>query len=93
MYDEGDHGRGEPGELHRPQPANPQQYARSHPLRLAILALLASKRHPERSVGALSAELPDSPASVVVEYHLRVLRNVGLVGKRDTGSNAIYSLA
>jgi predicted transcriptional regulator len=62
-------------------------------LRLAILALLASKRHPERAADDLRVELPDFPALAVVEYHLGVLREVGLVSEREVGSTTIYGLA
>ncbi len=82
--------RDEPGELRLRESSNPQDYARSHPLRLAILALLSSKRRPERSAEDLSTELPDFPTLAVVEYHLGVLRRVGLISEHEASAGAVY---
>ncbi|HWA55227.1 MAG TPA: hypothetical protein VG816_13745 [Solirubrobacterales bacterium] len=52
--------------------------ARRHPLRLHIIALSVRKGQsldPED----LRRELPDHPTVAVIEYHLFVLRKVGLV--------------
>jgi DNA-binding transcriptional ArsR family regulator len=68
-----------------------QDYARRHPLRVAILALLSSKRQPERTVDDLCSQLPNTPSRAVVEYHLKALRTVGLVSERGEGA-AAYSL-
>lgn len=92
MLDQGKDARDEPGELRLHQPTDPQDYARSHPLRLAILALLSSKRCPERAARDLSAELPGCPDLAVVEYHLGVLRQVELVSEHETGASAVYGL-
>lgn len=74
-------------------PADLRDQARRHPLRLAILALLASKRNGDRSLADLRAELPNSPAEAVVNYHLGVLRSVGLIRRDGDDSSAVYSLA
>lgn len=55
-----------------------QDYARRHPLRLHIIALSVRKGQsldPED----LRRELPDHPAVALIEYHVRVLREVGLL--------------
>jgi hypothetical protein len=70
-----------------------QDYARRHPLRVAILALLSSKRKSECTLEDLSAELPDEPSRRLVDYHLKVLRTVSLVSEqRHNGAAATYSL-
>lgn len=55
-----------------------QDYAPGHPLRLNILAL-AEKRHQSLDSEDLRRELPERPAVAVIEYHLLVLRQVGLL--------------
>ena len=55
-----------------------QDYARSHPLRLQILAL-TSKRNRSLDPDDLRRELPERPAVAVIEYHLLVLRQVELL--------------
>lgn len=76
MYGQGDD-VGEPGL--DPAPADLQDYARRHPMRVAILALLASGHGGQRSPAELHDELPEAPDLAVVEYHMRVLCKVGLV--------------
>lgn len=51
--------------------------ARSHPVRIAILALAAQGNwmDPED----LHQELPNRPPLALIEYHLLVLRQVGLL--------------
>ena len=55
-----------------------QDYARSHPLRLQILAL-ASKRSRSLDPHDLRRELPDRPGVAVIQYHLLVLKRVELL--------------
>jgi len=60
--------------------AERQEYARSHPLRVMILALIVQgggvrSLDPED----LRQELPKHPAVAVIEYHLRVLRDAKLL--------------
>ena len=52
--------------------------ARSHPLRLKILAL-AARKNQSLEPADLRRELPDHPTIVAIEYHLLVLRQVGLL--------------
>lgn len=52
--------------------------ARSHPLRLKILAL-AARKNQSLEPADLRRELPDHPTLAVIEYHLLVLRQVGLL--------------
>ncbi len=73
--------------------ANCQDYARSHTLRLATLALLASRQFPDPTVIDLRAALPDAPSPVVIRYHLRVLQNVGLIVERLRGDRSVYGLS
>jgi len=73
--------------------ANMQGYACSHPLRLAILALLASDRQRECTAADLRSELPKTPSAAVVDYHLGVLLGVGLVSERTRGTSPVYGLA
>jgi hypothetical protein len=52
--------------------------ARSHPLRLKILALAAHKG-PSLDPDDLRRKLPDRPTVAAIQYHLLVLRQVGLL--------------
>jgi hypothetical protein len=52
--------------------------ARKHPLRLKILALVV-RRNQSLDPEALRRELPDHPSVAVIDYHLLVLRQVGLL--------------
>lgn len=54
-------------------------YARSHPTRLNILALIAQGRGGLLDPEDFRRELPDRPPVPVIEYHLLVLRQIGLV--------------
>ncbi len=71
--------RGSPG-------ADPFE-ALGDPQRRAILALLAD--HP-RAVGDLAASLPVSRPAV--SWHLRLLKEAGLVEEERVGTRRIYSL-
>jgi DNA-binding transcriptional ArsR family regulator len=89
----GDDAEGETGLAER-STHDLQNFARRHPLRVAILALLSSKRHPERTVDELCDSLPNKPRRAVVEYHLKALRAINLVSEeREAGAPASYSLA
>lgn len=55
-----------------------QKQARKHPMRLKILAL-ASKRNRALDSADRRRELPERPAVTVIEYHLKVLREVDLL--------------
>lgn len=88
MYAQGDDAAGEPALAK--VPSDLQDYARRHPLRVAILALLAQRA---RSAGSLSAELPTKPGTPVLDYHLRALSTIGLVDVREEGGGSIYRLA
>jgi hypothetical protein len=55
-----------------------QDYARRHPLRLHLIAL-SVRRGQSLDPEDLRRELPDRPAVALIEYHLRVLRQVGLL--------------
>lgn len=84
---------GETALVNVPVPANLSDLARSHPTRLAILALLTSHRPGARSIANLRAELPHVPAPAIVEYHLGVLRRVGLIRCHRDIEGAVYTLA
>ena len=97
MYDESarkrDDGEAEPSR-ENPEPlpdrlARKREHARSHPLRVAILAMLAkyAKRDglTTRQVGKHLPEPEDGPRPLsVVAYHLRVLLTAKLVETTDT---------
>lgn len=51
--------------------------ARRHDLRLGILALAAQSRSMD--IKDLHRELPTHPTLVVIDYHLSVLRQAGLL--------------
>lgn len=53
-------------------------YARRHPLRLNIIALSVRKGH-SLDPKDLRRELPGRPTVALLEYHLRVLRQVELL--------------
>jgi hypothetical protein len=59
-----------------------QDRARRHPLRLQILALIAKDGGRSLDPDDLQRELPTRPAAAVIEYHLKALREVGLVPTR-----------
>lgn len=70
-----------------------RDFARSHPIRLTVLALV--ERDPGRSLDLanLSPELPIRPASAVVSHHVDVPRPASLltleaVGREDESSTA-----
>jgi DNA-binding transcriptional ArsR family regulator len=91
VYDQGDEAGG-PGLIERSADGI-ENCARRHPLRASILALLSSEKKSERTVEDLSAELPDEPSRRLVDYHLKVLRTVGLVSEqRRKGAAATYRL-
>lgn len=73
--------------------ADPQTYARSHPMRIAILRALDGEHKPKLTMRELRAALPKSPSNTQVEYHLGVLRRVGLVRENVEESNAVFHLA
>jgi predicted transcriptional regulator len=62
--------------------ANREDAARQHPLRTAILALLAESEEA-MSLSQIQAELPHDPALGAVTYHLRVLGEIDLVIATD----------
>jgi predicted transcriptional regulator len=68
--------------------ANPEGAAREHPMRAAILALLA-KDGQTMSAPEIRAELPDEPAGAAVAYHLKVLEGTSLVST----TNGHYKLS
>lgn len=71
-----------------------QERARNHPLRQAILALLAlDDGDREMTHGEMRAELPDAPTLSVVAYHLMVLHAAELVSVSTNGAGRLYSLA
>lgn len=70
-----------------------QDFARSHPMRLTVLALVAKNEGRSLDPTDLSREMPKRPESTAVSYHVRVLRStsllpLGAVGKEDEGSVA-----
>jgi repressor of nif and glnA expression len=62
--------------------ANREDAARQHPLRAAILALLA-KDGRAMSAAQIRAELAHDPALAAVAYHLKVLGEIDLVCSTD----------
>ncbi len=57
-----------------------EAYARSHPIRVSILELYAQDKGRPLAVEALFGDLADeSLKPPVVAYHLRVLREAGLL--------------
>lgn len=92
MYDHADGMKGEQGGLPRRLPTNPEEYARSHPLRVSILTLLARDRGRERTAADLRDELPEAPGLSTVAYHLKVLHRFGLVCERKGNTIPLYSL-
>ena len=89
MYDDGGEERGEPGDLRSPS-ADRQDQARCHPLRLAILAILASGR--TLAASEIADELPRTPGLALLRYHLGVLRRANLVDEKAEGTRRIFSL-
>lgn len=63
---------------HRDRRRELQDRARRHPLRLQILALIA-KGSRSLDPDDLRRELPQRPAVAVIKYHLKALREVGLI--------------
>lgn len=59
--------------------------ARSNPLRLKVLAL-AVKRGQSLDPDDLRRELAERPSVALIEYHLRVLREVGLLLANPPGT-------
>lgn len=62
--------------------ANREDAAREHPMRAAILALLA-KDGRTMSTSEIHAELPHEPGLAAVTYHLQVLEQTTLVIAAD----------
>jgi DNA-binding transcriptional ArsR family regulator len=61
-----------------------EEYARSHPLRARILALYAVDEHRSLAAADLLGELDEENTSYsAVAYHVRILRDVGLLPKAD----------
>ena len=58
--------------------------ARKHPLRLKILAL-AVRKGQSLDPEDLRRKLPDHPTVPAIEYHLLVLRRVGVLPAREGG--------
>lgn len=67
--------------------------ARRHPMRLAILALLASKRRETRSLAGLRTQLPQKPLIALVAYHARVLCQLELIRCQGDIEGVVYALA
>ena len=70
-----------------------QDFARSHPTRLSILALVAKNEGRSLDPPDLGHDLPKKPDIAVVSYHLGVLRSAHLLplkapGKKSDGSTA-----
>ena len=66
--------------------------AASHPLRRAMLGVLAEGRRLPAT--ALCHELPESPSLSVVHYHLSVLVDAGLVERiEDPTARPVYARA
>jgi hypothetical protein len=66
-----------------------QDFARSHPVRLRILALVAKDERRSLDPVDLSHELPKRPDSIVVSYHARVLQTASLLpAKKSEDSTA-----
>jgi hypothetical protein len=64
--------------VHEGQLEETQDQARSHPLRLKILAL-AARKNQSLEPEDLCRELPGHPTIATVEYHLLVLRQAELL--------------
>lgn len=62
-----------------------QDFARSHPIRLTVLALVAKDERRSLDPADLSRELPKRPDSTVVSYHVRVLRSISLLPLEAVG--------
>lgn len=88
MHDDGGEGHGGPGKLRSPS-ADRQDQARRHPLRLAVLAILASG---PLAVSEIASELPRTPGLALLRYHLGVLRRAELVSEKAEGTRRIFSL-
>lgn len=88
MYKDGCEERDDHSKL-RP-PTDQENHARRHPLRFAILAILASGT---RTAGGIRHELPENPSLAVLRYHLGVLREAELVSEREEHTRRIFSLA
>lgn len=63
-----------------------QEFARSHPTRANILALVAQDGSRSLDPNDLSRELPNEKA-VVVNYHLQVLRSASLLPLQVEGGS------
>lgn len=88
MYDDGDEERGKPGKSR--SPSTDQDQARRHPLRLTILAILASGG--TFAVSDIASDLPRTPSLALLRYHLGVLRQADLVDEKVEGTHRIFSL-
>lgn len=80
------------GRFRRP-PASLRDSVRSHPTRVAILALLVEDRGLELTAADLRGKLPGDRNLAAVDYHLRVLHRFGLVHVRAGGADRLYELA
>jgi hypothetical protein len=66
-------------------------FARSHPMRVSILALIAQDESRSLDPGDLARELPNDTAPAVLNYHLKVLRSASLLPPRaadESGASA-----
>jgi DNA-binding transcriptional ArsR family regulator len=63
-------------------------FARSHPTRANILALVEQGEGRSLDPGDLARELPNKPAPAVVTYHLKVLRSASLLPTEESGASA-----
>lgn len=70
-----------------------RDFARSHPTRLAILALVAKDGGRLLDPADLSRNLPKKPDSTMVSYHLKVLRSASLLPLKATGKKSEGSTA
>ena len=89
MYGDGREDRDDPAGL-RTFRAGCEDHARRHPLRLAILAMLASGG--PRNVAEISGELPGAPSLSVLRYHLGVLHQAELVTEKAEGTRRIFAI-
>lgn len=71
----------------------PQEQATAHPMRVAILDLLAEHRDAGLSAPVIYHELPDGPSLSTVTYHLRVLADAGLVKVDRVEAAPVYARA
>jgi len=62
-------------------------FARSHPTRAGILALLAQDEGRSLDPDDLVSELANKVAPAVVDYHLKVLRSASLLPTEESGAS------